>query len=124
MGELQAEVEKNRLRTPVGPSKPPTSPSPSPATAGAAGPAGKPDSSAAPWLDVARKEIGQKEDRSKKTHNERIVEYHGHTKGNFKDDETAWCSSFVNWVMEKAGPGHKGTDSARAMSWKNYGTKA
>jgi uncharacterized protein (TIGR02594 family) len=73
---------------------------------------------------VARKEVGQKENKAPGAHNARIVEYHGSTKGNFKDDETAWCSSFVNWVMEQAGPGHKGTDSARALSWKNYGTKS
>jgi uncharacterized protein (TIGR02594 family) len=122
LGELQAEVEKNRLRTPVSPGK--TSTPPSPATVPAAKPAAKADASATPWLDVARKEVGQKENHSKKVHNPRIVEYHSSTKGNFKDDETAWCSSFVNWVMEKAGPDNKGTDSAKAISWKNYGTKA
>jgi len=128
LNDLRAEVEKNRLRTPVGPAKtpapPPAPPPTSTAAAAAPKPAAKADPSAAPWLDVARKEIGQKEDHSKKTHNARIVEYHGSTKGNFKDDETAWCSSFVNWVMEQAGPGKKGTDSAKAISWKNYGTKA
>jgi uncharacterized protein (TIGR02594 family) len=126
IADLRAEVEKSRLGAPVSTAKTPTPPSP--ALASAAKPAttatGKQDPTAAPWLDVARGEIGQKEDRSKKTHNSRIVEYHGSTTGNFKNDETAWCSSFVNWVMEQAGPGKKGTDSARAISWKNYGTKA
>jgi uncharacterized protein (TIGR02594 family) len=124
IADLRAEVEKSRLRTPISTAKTPAQPSPAPSGAAHPAAAGKQDPTAAPWLDVARNEIGQKEDRSKKTHNSRIVEYHSSTTGNFKNDETAWCSSFVNWVMEQAGPGKKGTDSARAISWKNYGTKA
>ena len=109
IADLRAEVEKSRLRTPV-------------STATTA--AGKQDPTAAPWLDVAKKEVGQKENKAPGAHNARIVEYHGSTTGRFKDDETAWCSSFVNWVMEKAAPEHKGTNSARALSWKDYGTKS
>jgi uncharacterized protein (TIGR02594 family) len=109
IADLRAEMEKSRLRTPVSTAKPP---------------ADKQDPTAAPWLDVAKKEFGQKENKAPGAHNPRIVEYHGSTTGKFKDDETAWCSSFVNWVMEKAGPEHKGTNSARALSWKDYGTKS
>ena len=69
-----------------------------------------------------RKEVGQKENDEKGEHNTRIVEYHATTAGKFNDDETAWCSSFMNWVMKQAG--YKGTDSALAVSWKNYGTKS
>ena len=46
------------------------------------------------------------------------MEYHA-TTGITNNDETPWCSSFVNWVMKKAGQG--GTDSAMAISWKKYG---
>lgn len=38
-----------------------------------------------------------------------------------RDDNTAWCSSFANWCMEQAG--YKGTDSALAESWVNWGQK-
>ena len=126
LNDLRAEVEKNRLRTPVGPAKTPAPPpAPPPTTTAAAAapkPAPKSDPSAAPWLDVARKEVGQKENADKGKHNARIVEYHATTKGKFKNDETAWCSSFMNWVMKQAG--YAGTDSALAVSWKNYGSKS
>jgi uncharacterized protein (TIGR02594 family) len=35
------------------------------------------------------------------------------------DDETPWCSSFVNWVMVKSG--RKGTNNAAAKSWLGWG---
>ncbi|WP_290708558.1 TIGR02594 family protein, partial [Flavihumibacter sp. CACIAM 22H1] len=73
----------------------------------------------APWMTIAEKEIGQVEIKEKNKHNERIIEYHSTTSGKFQDDETAWCSSFVNWTMEKAG--YSGTGSARALSWKDWG---
>ncbi|OOF73979.1 hypothetical protein BKG96_11300 [Rodentibacter caecimuris] len=72
-----------------------------------------------PWIDIARKELGVKEIPKKTNNNPRIIEYHS-TTGKFSDDETPWCSSFVNWVMGKAGI--KGTNSARALSWKSWGT--
>ncbi|HLL52836.1 MAG TPA: TIGR02594 family protein, partial [Myxococcaceae bacterium] len=71
------------------------------------------------WLEVARKEVGQKE-VSGGGHNARIVEYHAATSLKAKDDETAWCSSFVNWCMKEAGV--KGTGSAAAASWASWGT--
>jgi uncharacterized protein (TIGR02594 family) len=119
IGDLQAEVERNRLRTPVGPG--PRTPE-GPKTAAPAAPPPKTPSSATPWLDVASKEIGQKEDKAPGANNPRIVEYHASTKGKFSKDETPWCSSFVNWVMEQSKK--PGTDSARALSWKTYGTKS
>ncbi len=72
------------------------------------------------WMSIATGEIGTKEDTSKTKHNDRIVEYHG-TTGKFKDDETPWCSSFVNWVIQKAGM--EGTNSAWAKSWDKWGKK-
>jgi uncharacterized protein (TIGR02594 family) len=71
------------------------------------------------WITIAQAEIGMKEKKGSE-HNPRIVEYHS-TTGNAKDDETAWCSSFVNWVMKKAG--HVGTNSAAAVSWAKWGKK-
>lgn len=76
------------------------------------GPLAKPN-----WVSIAESEIGVKEVVGKQ-HNPRVLEYHA-TTGKFSDDETPWCASFVNWVMQKAGQG--GTGSAVALSWKKYG---
>ncbi len=73
-----------------------------------------------PWIAVAREEVGVKEITGK-DYNPKIIEYHSFTSGNFKDDETPWCPSFVNWVMSQVGI--KGTNSAGAYSWKNWGKK-
>ena len=73
------------------------------------------------WLSVARGEVGVKEAVGS-ADNPRIVEYHLSTsldKGAAFQDETPWCSSFVNWCMEKAG--EDGTNSAWARSWLRWG---
>ena len=72
------------------------------------------------WIEIAKKEIGVKEIKGAKD-NERIVEYHNSTTFKASDDETPWCSSFVNWCITKAG--YKGTNSAQAISWKRWGKK-
>jgi len=36
-----------------------------------------------------------------------------------KDDETAWCSSYANWVALKSGK--KGSDKLNARSWLKVG---
>ncbi len=36
-----------------------------------------------------------------------------------KDDETAWCSAFVNWVAKQSG--HEYTAKLNARSWLNAG---
>ena len=72
------------------------------------------------WISIAEAEIGTKENTSKTKHNPRVMEYHA-TTGITNNDETPWCSSFVNWVMLKAGQG--GTKSAMAISWRKYGKK-
>ena len=48
-------------------------------------------------------------------HNKRVIEYHS-TTGKAPNDETAWCSSFVNWSLKQVGI--KGTNSAQAISWQ------
>ena len=73
-----------------------------------------------PWIAVAKEEVGVKEIAGK-DHNPKIIEYHSLTSGKFQDDETPWCSSFVNWVMFQVGI--KGTNSAGAYSWKDWGQK-
>lgn len=52
-------------------------------------------------------------------HNPRIIEYHNATKLKAKEDETSWCSSFVNWCCQQVNI--KGTGSALARSWLNWG---
>lgn len=76
------------------------------------------DDEGPPWMKIAKGELGQHEIKGKGA-NSRILEYHASTTLKAKSDETAWCSSFTNWSMEQSGV--KGTDSAAAASWKNWG---
>ena len=67
-------------------------------------------------IDVARSELAHGvREISGSEHNPRIVMYHGTTSGGRSSDETAWCSSFVNYCVEQTG--RQGTDSKWAMSW-------
>jgi uncharacterized protein (TIGR02594 family) len=68
------------------------------------------------WLDIAMKEKGVKETPGAGS-TSRIDEYL-ETVG-ISDDETPWCSAFMNWVMKEAGI--KGTVSPAAQSWMNWG---
>lgn len=52
-------------------------------------------------------------------HNSRILEYHRATTLKATTDEVAWCSSFVNWVVQ--GCGLVPTQSAAARSWMYWG---
>ncbi len=70
-----------------------------------------------PWMRIAEAELGVREIAGS-THEPRIIEYHA-TTGRFTTDEVPWCSSFLNWVIEAAGL--KGTKSAAALSWRNWG---
>lgn len=79
-----------------------------------------PPAAASPWMAIARAEQGQREIAGAR-HNPRIVEYHQTTGLRARDDETPWCSSFVNWVMTQAG--YRGTDSAAAISWASWGQR-
>jgi uncharacterized protein (TIGR02594 family) len=76
-----------------------------------------------PWLKIAFQEIGVKE-YSGAADNPRVVAYLSSTslgKNDRSNDETYWCSAFVNWCVEQAG--FEGTDSAWAKSWLNWGKK-
>lgn len=71
-------------------------------------------------IDVARAELAMNvSEFPGPTHNPRIVLYHGTTTGGTAPDETAWCSSFVNYCVEQAG--FTGTDSKWARSWHDAG---
>lgn len=76
-----------------------------------------------PWMEFAKAELaaGVKETAGRGD-NSRIVEYHQSTTLPPEDasqDETSWCSSFVNWCMMKANI--KRTGNAMARSWLNWG---
>ncbi len=73
------------------------------------------------WYRIALREMHSGVDEiGGAQHNPRIVEYHAATTLAATDDETPWCSSFVNWCMMKAGETR--TQSAAARSWINWGT--
>ncbi len=70
------------------------------------------------WLKIASKEIGVRS-FPRGSSNPRITEYHQGTNIEGYDDKVAWCSSFANWVLSQAGI--KGTGSALAKSWLEWG---
>jgi uncharacterized protein (TIGR02594 family) len=75
-----------------------------------------------PWMPIADKEYGVIEFPGKE-HNPRVLEYLA-TVTNIShawrsQDETPWCSAFVNWCVEKAG--YVGTKSALSTSWLKWG---
>jgi uncharacterized protein (TIGR02594 family) len=80
-----------------------------------------PDAIGAAWYSIAQAEIGVRENARPGEHNQRIIEYHATTTLKATADETAWCSSFVNWAMVQAGL--QGTSSAAAKSWMDWGHK-
>ena len=67
--------------------------------------------------EVAIKELGVREGASSPT--PRILEYDRHTSLKATSDKVPWCSAFVNWVVDSAG--FKGTGSAAARSWLEWG---
>jgi len=71
------------------------------------------------WMPIAAAEVGIRENAKPGEHTQRILEYHKTTTLRATDDETPWCSSFVNWVMIQAG--YRGTNSAAAKSWLDWG---
>jgi uncharacterized protein (TIGR02594 family) len=73
----------------------------------------------APWYQIAMEELanGVVEIPGPQD-NPRVVEYHSTCTLRATNDETAWCSAFVNWCMVQAGK--KGTDNAAARSWLNW----
>lgn len=68
-------------------------------------------------LEAVLSQYGKKEIAGNK-HNPLILEYHK-TTGGFSDDETPWCSSFINWCAIEANVEH--TNKANARSWLDVG---
>ena len=67
--------------------------------------------------EIAKSQLGVKEILGGK-HNSKILEYHM-AGGGYTSDEIAWCSSFVNWCLNKAATA--GTRSSAARSFLNWG---
>jgi uncharacterized protein (TIGR02594 family) len=72
----------------------------------------------APWMRIAIAEKGVSEIKGSQ-HNRRIIEYHAATGLAAKEDEVAWCASFVNWCLKQAGV--QGNNSARAKDFGTWG---
>jgi uncharacterized protein (TIGR02594 family) len=75
-------------------------------------------SAKAPWLDIARAEVGIAA-WPKGRCNPRITEYHAGTNIAGYDDKVSWCSSFVHWCLGQVGVA--GTGLALARSWLDWG---
>ena len=74
------------------------------------------DNESPSWYYYARQESGQAGVPGPGA-NPRVVEFLRSTDGgaDASNDETFWCSAFVNWVMIQAG--YEGTNSLAARSW-------
>jgi uncharacterized protein (TIGR02594 family) len=72
------------------------------------------------WMPIAKGEIGVR-DIPGPSYNPRVLEYLDTTHLEANDDETSWCSAFVNWCFEQAGI--PGTDNAAARSWLKFGSE-
>ena len=71
-----------------------------------------------PWLNRAFAEEGEREWPGRLTNSARIKQYHQSTSNKRTDDESPWCSSFMNFVMTE--DGYIGTNDPMAMSWLKW----
>lgn len=74
------------------------------------------------WLHVAFGEMNRGvHEMAGERHDDAIISYLASTTlpEEHHKDETAWCSAFVNWCIEQVGL--KGTRSASARSWLEFG---
>jgi uncharacterized protein (TIGR02594 family) len=89
-------------------------------------PAVRPGTRQANWLAIAQHELTHQDTTrlGSAGDNRRILMYLRSVRGlgpGDMHDETFWCSTFVNWCVEKAGV--DGTDSAWARSWLGWGRR-
>jgi uncharacterized protein (TIGR02594 family) len=71
-----------------------------------------------PWMEYALREYGIK-GISARGRTVNVVAYLKATGVGRSNDETAWCSAFVNWCMLMAG--FPGSGKANARSWLEWG---
>lgn len=72
-----------------------------------------------PWLDLAKKYLGEHELAGSKDDNPFIVECFKYTTYQAIHDEVPWCAAFICKVLEDTG--YKSTKSAAANSYLEYG---
>lgn len=72
-----------------------------------------------PWLDLAKKYLGEHEVAGRKD-NQFILDCFKHTGYKADHDEVPWCAAFVCRVLEESGL--SSTKSAAAASFEKYGT--
>ncbi len=76
-----------------------------------------------PWMAVALLEQELRvQELPGSEHEARIIMYHSTTSLDAEADEVPWCSSFVNYCAQMCGMGLRGTQSARARSWLEWGS--
>lgn len=66
------------------------------------------------YIALAKSQISVREIKGQKN-NPKIVEYHQATNLKATDDETPWCSAFVNWCLMQTG--YERSHAANARSW-------
>ncbi|MBR0653845.1 TIGR02594 family protein [Plastoroseomonas arctica] len=72
------------------------------------------------WFEIAFREVNQAQ-LPGPADNARIVEYFGWTSLGESPDSVAWCGAFVSFCLGNAGFLRKGTGSARAANWMDFG---
>jgi uncharacterized protein (TIGR02594 family) len=79
-----------------------------------------PRSGSSPWLDVAMKEIGQKETPGP-DNNGRVMEYIRAVRSTdgVQEDDVDWASAFVEWSLNQTGI--NGPKSMEPRNWLNWG---
>lgn len=71
----------------------------------------------APWMEIANGELGVSEEKNP----DRVKLYHKTSNGQDMSATVAWCASFVGYCLDKVNI--RGSRSAMARSYVNYGTK-
>ena len=79
------------------------------------------DNSTLEYINIAKGETGTVEWHGE-ADNPEVMKYHHSVATWFEDDETPWCASYVNWVMEEAG--YTTVNSARALDWLKFGQES
>jgi len=71
------------------------------------------------WVRMARTQLGVSEGTAKGR--AKIRAYHKLGSGRALGSKSAWCASFMNWVLSRSG--YRGTQSAWARSFERLGTR-
>lgn len=78
------------------------------------------DAVEAPWMALARAQIGTKEVAGA-GNNASVISFYTEAGVPQKEDAVPWCAAFVGAMLKRAG--YKGTSSLMARSYLNWGTE-